>query len=41
MSMILLLGPPPLVLRFVLVVVVHESHVWFEDRWMVASWCEE
>jgi hypothetical protein len=18
-----------------------ESHVWFEDRWMVASWCDE
>jgi hypothetical protein len=20
---------------------VHEDHVWFEDRWMVASWCDE
>jgi hypothetical protein len=18
-----------------------ENHVWFEDRWMVASWCDE
>jgi zinc finger SWIM domain-containing protein 3 len=18
-----------------------EDHVWFEDRWMVASWCDE
>jgi hypothetical protein len=18
-----------------------QSHVWFEDRWMVASWCDE
>jgi hypothetical protein len=18
-----------------------EGHVWFEDRWMVASWCDE
>jgi hypothetical protein len=21
--------------------VVGEDHVWFEDRWMVASWCDE
>jgi hypothetical protein len=20
---------------------VFEDHVWFEDRWMVASWCDE
>jgi hypothetical protein len=20
---------------------VIEDHVWFEDRWMVASWCDE
>jgi hypothetical protein len=20
---------------------VDEDHVWFEDRWMVASWCDE
>jgi hypothetical protein len=20
---------------------VAEDHVWFEDRWMVASWCDE
>jgi hypothetical protein len=19
----------------------YEDHVWFEDRWMVASWCDE
>jgi hypothetical protein len=18
-----------------------ESHVWFEDQWMIASWCDE
>jgi hypothetical protein len=18
-----------------------EDHVWFEDRWMVAAWCDE
>jgi hypothetical protein len=18
-----------------------EDHVWFEDRWMIASWCDE
>jgi hypothetical protein len=22
-------------------VIVVEDHVWFEDRWMVASWCDE
>jgi hypothetical protein len=20
---------------------VYESDVWFEDRWMVSSWCDE
>jgi hypothetical protein len=33
-------------LRYVCVVNAHikgeiEDHVWFEDRWMVASWCDE
>jgi hypothetical protein len=21
--------------------VIGEDHVWFEDRWMDASWCDE
>jgi hypothetical protein len=21
--------------------VIYEDHVWFEDRWMVTSWCDE
>jgi hypothetical protein len=20
---------------------IFEDHVWFEERWMVASWCDE
>jgi hypothetical protein len=35
-------------LRFLYVCVVNalingeiEDHVWFEDRWMVTSWCDE
>jgi inner membrane protein involved in colicin E2 resistance len=28
-------------LVLVLLLLAIEDHVWFEDRWMVASWCDE
>jgi hypothetical protein len=36
-----LFGTTRQVPRFGILVGPTEDHVWFEDRWMVASWCDE
>jgi hypothetical protein len=39
MASLILLERPPLMP--VVAALLHEDHVWFEDRWMVASFCDE
>jgi hypothetical protein len=36
-----LIGPMSILVEIFLGLASIEDHVWFEDRWMVASWCDE
>jgi hypothetical protein len=41
--LLLLLEKLPFLLLLILILqlLLSEDHVWFEDRWMVAFWCDE